>query len=218
MKILDVPQSGSIAGSTSSRNAFGQYRRTRAQPTNPATSFQQAVRSRMAGNAQNWRDLTSTQRYGWGTLGTQIVRSDSLGQSYTLSGFQAFCLVNNNLLAAGNAVVLDAPIHTPPDPIATVTPTVTSASFSIAFTPTPLGAGERIFVSASPQRSAGRGFEGDFRLIAVGAAASTSPLVIFSSYQGRFGSPVTGNRIFVSVQRFFGGFLSTPIITSNVVA
>lgn len=218
MKILDVPQSGSIAGSTSSRNSFGQYRRTRATPVNPATTFQQAVRSRMATNAANYRDLSSTDRYGWAVLGASIQRNDSLGQTYTLSGFQAYCLVNNNNLAAGNATVAAAPAHVPPDPILTLTPTITSASFSVAWTPTPLGAGERIFISASPQRSAGRSFEGDFRLIAVSAAAGTSPTNLLAAYQGRFGTPVTGLRIFCSVQRYLTGFLSTPIISSTVVA
>lgn len=218
MKILDVPQSGSLAGTTSSRNAFGQYRRTRAQPVNPATSFQQAVRARMSNNSQNYRDLTSTQRIGWTVLGQSIVRNDSLGQSYFLSGFQAYCLVNNNNLAAGNAVVSDAPAHVPPDPILTLTPTITTASYSVAFTPTPLGAGERIFISASPQRSPGRSFEGDFRLISVSAAAGTSPVNLLSAYQARFGTPVLGLRIFTSVQRYLAGFLSSPIVTSTVVA
>ena len=218
MKILDVPQSGSVAGTTSSRNSFGQYRRTRATPVNPATAFQQAVRSRLANNSQNWRDLTSIDRYGWAVLGSQVVRNDSLGQSYTLTGFQCYCLVNNNNLAAGNAVVSTPPAHVPPDPIATVTPTITAATFSVAFTPTPMGAGERIFISCSPQRSAGRSFEGDFRLISVSAAAGTSPSNIFSAYQARFGNPIVGGRIFVSVQRYALGWLSTPIITSGIVA
>lgn len=218
MKILDVPRSGSYQGITSSRNRFGQYVRTRAIPVNPASTFQQAVRARLATNASNWRDLTTAQRYGWGTLGSQVVRNDSLGSSYTLTGFMAYCMVNNNNLAAGNAVVPDAPLFATPDQIATLTPTATTSTFSVAYTVTPLGAGERIFVSCSPQRTAGRTFEGDFRLMAVSAAAGVSPVNIFSAYQARFGSPITGNRIFVSVQRYLSGFLSVPIDTSIIVA
>lgn len=218
MKILDVPRSGSYQGITSSRNRYGQYVRTRATPVNPASSFQMAVRARLGTNASNWRDLTTAQRYGWGTLGGQIVRNDSLGQAYTLTGFQAYCLVNNNNLAAGNAVVPDAVLYATPDQIASLTPTATTSTFSVAFTVTPLGTGERIFVSASPQRTAGRSFEGDFRLISVSAAAGTSPVNIFAAYQARFGSPITGNRIFVSVQRYLSGFLSLPIDTSIIVA
>lgn len=218
MKILDVPSSGSYAGVTSSRNRFGQYRRTRATPVNPASSFQQAVRARMSGNATLWKSLTAVQREGWASLGDLIQRTDSLGQTYTLTGFMAYCLVNNNNLAAGNVVVSDAPAFDLPDPIATVTPTATIATFSVAWTPTPLGAAERIFISCSPPRGAGRTFEGDFRLISVGAAASASPSNIFAAYSARFGAPVVGQRIFVSMQRYALGFLSTPILTSVIVA
>lgn len=217
MKILDVPQSGSVAGVTSSRNRFGQYRRTRAQPTNPSTAFQATVRARMQQNADGWKALTATQREGWGALGAQYVRYDALGQAYDLTGFNCYVSVNNNNLAAGNAVVSDAPLFAPPAPIVTVTPTITSASFSVAWTVTPLGAGERIFIFASPMRSAGKTYESDYRLISVSAAAAASPLNVLAAYQARFGSPVTGSRIFTSVARYLNGFLSQPILTSNVV-
>lgn len=218
MKILDVPQSGSVGGVTSSRNRNGQYRRTRATPVNPASSFQQAVRARMQQNADAWKALTGTQREGWGALGAQYVRYDALGQSYDLTGFQAYCSVNNNNLAAGNAVVADAPLYAPPAPIVSITPTATSASLSVAYTATPLAAGERLFISCSPMRSAGRTFESDLRLISVTAAAAASPANILAAYQARFGNPVTGSRIFFSAQRYSGGFLSQPLLTSAVVA
>lgn len=218
MKILDVPQSGSQGGITSSRNRNGQYRRTRANPVNPSSTFQQAVRARMQQNADAWKALTATQREGWSSLGAQFVRYDSLGQAYDLTGFQAFCSINNNKLAAGDAVLTDAPLYAPPGPMLTVTPTITSASFSVAYTTTPLAAGARIFISASPMRSAGRTFESDLRLITVSAAAAASPNNALAAYQARFGTPVTGSRIFVSVQQYLGGFLSTPIITSVVTS
>lgn len=218
MKMLDVPQSGSTGGITSSRNRNGQYRRTRATPVNPASTFQVAVRARMQQNADAWKALTATQREGWGSLGAQMTRTDALGQTYDLTGFQAYCSVNNNNLAAGNAVVTDAPLFALPAPILTVTPTITNASDSIAYTVTPLAAGERIFISQSPMRSAGRQFESDFRLINVSAAAAASPANVLASYQARFGNPVTGARIFTSVQKYSGGFLSVPLVTSTVVA
>lgn len=218
MKILTYPRSGSLQGITSSRNRYGQYERTRATPVNPSTIFQQNVRSRLQLNADAWKGLTATQREGWGALGDQYVRTDSLGQTYSLQGFTCYCSVNQLRLLVGDTALADAPLYAPPSPILTVTPTVTSASYSVAWTPTPLGTGERILVYASPQRSAGRTYEGDFRFIAASAAAGSSPLNILTAYQARFGSPVTGARIFTSVQRYLNGITSTPIITSNIVA
>lgn len=217
MKILNYPSSGSYQSLTFSRNRFGQYVRTRAIPVDPSSVFQQAVRARLSTASQTWRTLTATQREGWATLGEQIVRNDTLGQSYSLTGFQCYVQISNNRAAAGDAVIADAPAHLPPNPILTLTPTITAASYSVAFTPTPLATGERIFISASPQRSAGRLFEGDYRLMLVSAAAATSPSVILSAYIARMGTPVAGNRIFTSAQRYFNGFLSNPISTSNIV-
>lgn len=218
MKILDVPQSGSLAGQTSSRNRFGQYRRTRATPVNPGTSYQGAARSRLAANSAAWRALTDLQRAGWATLGNSMSRTDSLGQTYTLTGFQAYCSVNNNLLAAGDSTVSDAPaLVTPSAPTSGVL-TVSGAAMSIAYTPTPLGAGQRLFAFLSPQRSAGVNYEGDYRLIAVSAAAAASPANVFAAYSARLGTPVTGNRIFASLHIYDGGFLSGPLATSAVVS
>lgn len=218
MKILDVPQSGSLAGQTSSRNRFGQYRRTRATPINPNSTAQGVVRARLGSNSADWRGLTSAQRAGWTSLGSQITRADSLGQSYTLSGFQAFCSVNGNKLSAGDAVVTDAPAVVTPTGLLTATITLTAVALSIAYTATPLPAGVRLFIFASPQRSAGRNFEGDFRLIAVTAAAAASPHNLLAAYTARLGVPVVGQKVFFSLQTYEGGFLGAPFSVAQVVA
>jgi hypothetical protein len=217
MKMLDVPQSGSIAGVTSSRNRYGQYRRTRAIPVNPNTVAQALVRARLGGNAAAFRALTAAQQAGWSDLGLQITRTDSLGQTYNLTGAQAYASVNNNQLLAGNAILTDAPGLKTPDAIDTLTLTATDTALSLAFTPTPAGTNDRVLVYASPQRSAGRQFENDFRNVFVGAAASASPCNILAAYTAKFGAPVIGNKIFVSAQVYSGGFLSAPAMTSKVV-
>jgi len=218
MKILDVPQSGSVGGVTSSRNRYGQYRRTRATPVNPASSFQTAVRARMQQNADGWKALTAVQREGWGALGAQMTRTDSMGQTYDMTGFAAYCSVNNYRLAAGDTVSSDAILYDPPAPLLTVTPTATIATLSVAYTTTPLAATIRAFISASPMRSAGRFFESDYRLISVTAAAAASPSSIFTPYSARFGAPVVGSKIFVSVQLYKAGLMSQPMTASLIVA
>lgn len=218
MKILDVPQSGSTAGTTSSRNRFGQYRRSRATPVNPNSTAQGLVRARMSANAAAWRALTAAQRAGWTSLGSMIARTDSLGQAYTLNGFQAYCSVNNNKALGGDAIVADAPAYVTPSTILTATITLTAAAFSIAYTPTPMPAATRLVAYASPQRSAGRSFEADMRYLQVSAAAAASPIVLTTAYTAKFGVPVVGNRIFVSLVAMASGFQSGPFLTSQVVA
>lgn len=218
MKLLNYPSSGSYQGLTFSRNRFGQYVRSRAIPVNPNSSFQSAVRARLATNASNWRGLTAIQRAGWNDLGLAMLRTDALGQSYALTGYAAFCSVNNNLAAAGDAALTDAPALLNPDPLLTLTPTATVATLSLAYTATPLPAGARLFASLSPQRTAGRTFEGDYRLILVTAAAAASPANAFAAYQARFGTPIVGNKIFVSAAVYLGGFMSAPLTAVVTVA
>lgn len=217
MKILDVPQSGSVAGVTSSRNRFGQYRRTRATPVNPNSSYQTSARGRLATNAAAWRDLSQSQREGWATLGESMLRTDALGQSYNLTGLQAYESVNNNRLIVGQAVVANAPALATPDAMLTVAVSATAAAVSVTFTPTPIGAAEYLFFYFSPQRSAGRVFESDMRWVANSEAAAGSPLDLISAYTARFGVPVAGMRIFLELRRYSAGFLSTALLTSDVV-
>lgn len=218
MKILAAPQSGSYQGLTASRNRFGQYFRSRATPVQPRTVAQLNQRARMSTNAAGWRGLTDAQRAGWTDLGLSISRTDSLGSSYTLNGFMAYCSVNNNKLDAGDAVVPNAPsIVTPPD-LTTATITLTAAAFSIAYTATPLAAGVRLFVWVSPQRSAGVNFNGDYRLLTVTAAAAASPAAIITAYTAKFGVPVVGNKIFTLLETYQGGFKGSPFTVAQVVA
>ena len=169
-------------------------------------------------NSAAWRALTAAQRSGWASLGLLMTRTDSLGQQVTLTGMQAYCSVNGEKLAAGDSVVSDAPALVTPSALTSATITLTAAAFSIAYTPTPLGSGERLFVFVSPQRSAGRSYESDYRLLGVSAAAAASPYNALAAYTARLGVPVVGNRIFLCLQKYSGGFLSGPLYTSAVVA
>lgn len=218
MKFLGPPSSGSVAGTTSSHNRFGQYTRNRRTPVNPNTTQQGVVRARMAANSAGWRALTGAQRAGWESLGATITRSDSLGSTYTMNGFMMYCSCNNNNVAAGNAVVSDAPAIATPATILTAAITLTAAALSVAYTVTPLVAGARLFSYVSNQQSAGRSFNANYYLLAVSAAAAASPANLLAAYTAKFGVPVVGNRIFFSFATYLGGFLSGPLVTSQVVA
>src|SRR5882762_580400 len=128
MKILDVPRSGSYQGITSSRNRNGQYVRTRATPVQPRSASQLSVRAHQSTNAAAWRTLTQTQRDGWLSLGLSMTRTDSLGQSQNLTGFQAYCSVNNLSRLVGNAAVANAPSVLAPTALLTVTPTAANGT------------------------------------------------------------------------------------------
>lgn len=147
-----------------------------------------------------------------------MIRTDALGQSYSMTGFQAYCSINNVRAVTGLASVADAPALATPVGLATVTLTLTSASFSVAYTATPLAAATYAIIRCSPQRSAGRSFEADYRVISVTAAAAASPANILAAYTAKFGVPVTGNKIFTSVTTVTLGFESPAFLVAQVVA
>jgi len=118
--------SGSAGNTTASRNRNGAFLRTRVMPVNPNTALQSAVRANLQGNAQNWKALTDAQRAGWTALGLLIVRSDSLGRTYTLTGLQAYISINQTLFQLGVAQVSSAPAYTSPANLLTVAVTATS--------------------------------------------------------------------------------------------
>lgn len=144
-------------------------------------------------------------------------RTDALGQSYTLTGFQAFVSVNNVLDVCGSATVSDAPALATPTALVTATATTTGGTLSIAYTPTPMPTNTKLIVRASSQRSAGRAYEADYRVLAVTAAAAVSPYNALAAYTAKFGVPVVGNRIFFSLTAMLGGFESGSLVTSIVV-
>lgn len=218
VKILDVPQSGSLAGQTSSHNRFGQYRRSRATPVNPNSSYQAAVRARMADFATEWRGLTATQRAGWAALGDSMTRTDGLGQTYTLTGLQAYASVNANRASAGYGSISDAIALEIPDPLTSISLTLTTAAFTVGYDPSPIGGSDRLLLYASKQVSAGKSYQSDVRLTAVSSFGVATPYDFKTEYEARHGALVLGNRIFVEVRIWKSGFVSAAVLKSAVVA
>lgn len=82
--------SGSIGGTTFSRNRFGMYQRAKGTPVNPNTSRQNVVRADFANAVQSWTLLTEAQRQGWVEYAQNTPTTDALGQSITLTGQQMY--------------------------------------------------------------------------------------------------------------------------------
>jgi len=117
--------SRSAGNTTASHNRYGAYLRNRVIPVNPSSSKQRAQRAALASFSAQYKTLTATQQAAWVALGASFVRSDSLGNSYNLTGLQAFESVNLNLSKIGVAPITAAPAYTPPTTVYTLTPTAT---------------------------------------------------------------------------------------------
>lgn len=223
MKILDVPQSGSLAGQTSSRNRFGQYRRSRATPVNPNTSRQTAVRSYMALNSQAWQALSDSERASWQYFADAHPIVNSLGATVLLTGHQMFNAVQTRLMSAGLTTELVPPVDPLPEPPALGAVLLNkdgneSADSVVPFTVTPVPTATNLVLFCSPPVSAGRQFNGDFRFLLRANAAAVSPVNIDDEIVAKYGVPPEGKKVFFRAMflRSDGGWSTWSNIASAV--
>lgn len=214
--------SRSAGSTTASHNRYGAYLRNRVIPTNPATSPQTAQRVAFSDISIAWRNLTQEQLDQWNAFGPEIVRTDSLGESYTLNGQTAFMYVNRNRVLTGQALLSVPPDVDPAPALLTAIATIEDTpTMSIAYTATPLGANDKLLVFATRGVSAGRSFmpNGEYKLIFTSAAAAASPANVLAGYTAVFGTPVLDEKIFfkLKVIRQTKGQNVAPLQISGIV-
>jgi hypothetical protein len=146
--------SGSQGGTTYSRNRNGAYVRQRAVPVNPDSAKQRTVRTNITAISKEWSLLSDAQRSAWSYAAANFPRQDSLGQTYTLTGFQFFMSCNQTLAGATLPIILDcgSPIPVPfPTDIVT---SFTGLTANCTAGDTPVG--YTVVFEATPFVSAGR--------------------------------------------------------------
>lgn len=222
MKILDIPRSGSIAGTVSSHNRAGQYVRNRRAPVQPiGTGRRATVRGFFASAAAGFALLTTAEQDAWTSFAAMHPITDSLGQSVTLTGQQMYVRVTASALNAGVT-----PSMTPPADVSPANIAPASATFSIltgltvTFNPGP--ATQFVTMGLSQPVSAGRRFWKTFWQPPGGDGFTTSdsgtlPLTT-ALYAAQFGAPVVGNRVFTRLTSIGAeGFNGPPVIISCIV-
>lgn len=195
----------SIAGTTYSRNRGGAYTRDRITPLNPNTPAQTVQRGYLASLATRWGStLTQAQRDGWTAFAALFPRPNVFGAQIVLTGQQMYIAVNRELLAAALPVIDTAPADQSVTQIITTvnTVTITGSVMSVAFTPTPLPAGESLQIWASPGYPAGRTYvQNRMRLIVTKAAATASPQSYALAWALKYGAfPLLGQKITVMLR------------------
>ncbi len=101
--------SGKAGNTVASRNRSGSYMRTRVIPKLVRNIKTTAVRDIFTSQSQAFRDLTPAQVIGWDALGAQLIRKNSLGESFRMSGLQAYKSLNGRNAAMGNPILSDPP-------------------------------------------------------------------------------------------------------------
>lgn len=217
MKKLDVPQSGSQADTTASRNRFGQYNRTRASPVQPRTPRQVEVRALLTDASQAWRELTDATRAAWATYAASTPRTDSLGQTVFPTGHQAFVGLWLAFAQVGFDVPPEVPIDAPPSPPTIVAFSAEDDGASTVEVEQVASTTLRLVIDATPLVSAGVSFFADYRFL-LSAATGGTPFSIGGSYTAKYG-PLVLNRRFAVRCRWVTetGGVSAPAVANTVV-
>jgi hypothetical protein len=174
------------------------------------------IRETFVALSKAWRGLSDAQRLDWSNLGAQIQRLDALNQVYTLTGLQAYILVNMRRILGGLSPITDAPAKDNVTDLTSLSATLTpgpSPTIEIAFAPA-VSLTERVVIYAAGPMSQGIHFLGRpiFRQIFVSAAGATSPLNVSSQYLARFPFPNVGQRV-----AFMAEVWSTNFIPGNQI-
>lgn len=215
---------GKIGGHVASKNRSGSYLRTKVTPVNPKTSFQTAIRNRLAGLATGWAGLTDAQRGAWNAAVDKWKKSNIFGDVVISSGFNLYCRLNSNILmAAGTAITTPAvPVAIPPITTLTLTGAVGTPALSLVFAPTPVATNYTLMIEATPALAPGKTFvKNMFRIVSTVAAAGTSPKNLLADWNTKFGTLTpAGNKVWVRVTLVnkLTGQAGIPVVTSCVLA
>jgi len=213
---------GKQGGHVMTKNRQGAAVRTKVTPINRRSTSQQNQRASFTLRSQAWRSLTQAQRDAWSSAAPDFVKHNIFGDSYSPTGKNLHMLINQNLILVGAAAVSSPPVATAPTSLTSMTiGTNTNAAQTIVFAASPVAANNAVLLYATRPLSAGIGSAGArYRLVAVMDAAETTPYDSFAEYEAKFGTPITGKKIFykaVTIQKVSGirsGSLSDDSITA----
>lgn len=159
------PTAGTMSGKIGNQ-VFQKNGRVRSffMPGNPNTAQQQAARSAIAVAALGYAALTEPDADAWTAWGIANPRTNRVGNSYAMTGKQAYIALNAPRIKAGLAALPSAPalgqLNTPVEFAVgqTVTGTITATESTLELTMTgsdfTVGAARKLAVYISPPRSA----------------------------------------------------------------
>lgn len=214
--------SGSIGGTTFSRNRGGQYMRRRAIPSNARTTYQDQIRAILAAQSQNFRDLTAAERNAWVDFARQTPVLNALGNSFTRSGHQAYVAINTRLSLTSQTLLTTPPIAAAPDALLTYSQTydIGAGNFAATFTPTPLGAGLRLWILAAVLNSPAKVYvQNLLRFVGTSASNQATGFDAQSLVEARLGSLSVGQTVHFRLAVFdtATGLLSPALPASGQV-
>ena len=214
--------SGSIGGTTYSKNRYGLYIRNRSIPTNPGTQYQFIQRGIIASISQAWRNIEEQERIAWKTWAQNNPVMDALGNSQVLTGHAAFVKINARLSASGDTLLDKPPVATQLTQVLTLSMTadIGAGAFALTFTPTPVGANYRAVFYGALVSSIGVNYIGNqWKKLEISAKNVATGVDLQSKFEERFGTLQVGQKVFVKMVLLdtVSGLYSGPMATGEQV-
>lgn len=218
---------GKLGGQVASKNRGGAYVRTKVTPVNPNTSFQSAVRQRLASLSKEWGSLSEERRRSWNESANsgQWNKTDIFGDARRPTGKNLFTGINLVSLETTNTLLLNVPKKADFAQFTADAPTVivggvVQVDVNVAEAPT---LGTRWQIEATVPVSPGRYYlKNLFRFVdatnQVTEGAGT--LDISTEYALRFGplgSNDDGKRVGIRIRQVLGGQVTPWVEVSTLV-
>lgn len=220
--LMGAQLSGSMGGVVASHNRGGAYLRARAIPVTSTSSAALDAKGYLTTASQAWAGLTDAQRLTWADWASINPVADAFGEQRILSGHQSYVQLNRRLLQCGQSQISVPPVSAAPAGLTLLQYSfdIGAGNFQVAWTPTPLGASEGLYLRAAVVNSAGRSYVRNlYKLVYIGAAATASPIDPQSAIEARFGTLQAGQyvHIFAQVVSLADGRVSGALTASGVV-
>lgn len=197
---------GTVGGLLLSSNLGGPYARIWSKGSNPRKPLQTSARTVFGGQATAWAGIDGAVRADWGVWAAAPAqaRTNSLGLSYNMSGFNALVSNTRNMISVGRTPSTAAPTLTKPTAPAGLTCTIEGhpTTCTLSWSVNPFGASYDCIIECSLATGPGATVaRGPWKQVYTAQSPSSSPVDFSGGFAARFGSAWPGQRVFVRVYR-----------------
>ena len=220
-----VQASGSIGGTTFSRNRFGNYMRAKTKPVNPASAGQGEVRTSMSFLVEAWNaTLTAAQRIAWNSYGSAVAMKNRLGETIYLTGFNHFIRANSWLKRNAKTIIAAGPtalVLPEQDPVFSIAASAASGDITITYDDTLAWDNETggylIVYQGTPQAATRNFFNGPWRQLGNIPGETGTPVASPQDLSAVF-TLVAGQKIWCYARIIRSdGRMSNPFAVSAIV-
>ena len=220
MKILDVPQTGTVGETVTYQSRFGIIRRQKVIPRDPRTPLQLDRRTVFQRARQFWGTLTDEQFLAWNTLASTRRTHPVLGQSSSLSGYELAVQINVHLATLGLPMLpTPSPVPVfPANPVVGLNITRGGGAVSLKL---PLSAQpvQYIVVLGARPQSPGVSYVDHYSILGLLPDPEGGVCDITELYLAKFHLLPVGKRIFIRTVQQINGWRDLPqTISARILA